>query len=85
LRGSVPLYWYEEQSYGGMNKAVKFLHSIEENDAAFVKHLKLIKSRNDFENVGIVNLLNENNTFEKGLIQNYEYLVMKNFDKQTFS
>jgi hypothetical protein len=28
VRGSVPIYWIYEQSYGGMNRSVKFLHSI---------------------------------------------------------
>ncbi len=67
-----------------MNKSVKFLHSIEENNEAFKRHLKLLKGRNDFEYVGLINLLNENSSLEKGLIQNYEYLVKRTFDKENF-
>jgi hypothetical protein len=43
--------------------------------------MKLLKSRNDFDHIGIVNLLNETSSFEKGLIQNYEFMVKKTFDK----
>jgi len=64
-----------------MNKSVKLLHGIEENNEAFKNHLKLLKGRNDFEHVGLINLLNETSSFEKDLIQNYEYLVKKTVDK----
>jgi hypothetical protein len=64
-----------------MNKTIKFFNSIEENNAAFIKHFRLVKERNAFEHVGIVNLLNESSSLEKGLVINYEYLVKKNFDR----
>ena len=85
VRGSVPAYWMQEQTYGGLNKSVKFLHSVDDNNQAFKNHMKLLKSRNDFDHIGIVNLLNETSSFEKGLIQNYEYMVKKTFDKGKFA
>lgn len=47
--------------------------------------MKLLKSRNDFDSIGIVNLLNETSSLEKGLVKNYEYLVKKTFDKEKFA